>query len=106
MRDLLEQLFRWWQAPEASAPPAFAEEFEFIGATSVVDTDLWRASIERGAPPEQVKLLGMLGEGSLGFIAFEATDPITLLRHRNAWLVEAKDGRIVRLTDINQIVEH
>jgi hypothetical protein len=104
MKELLTSLLAWWQDPSLPRPP-FAEGFEMVGTSELVNAESWLFLVSQKLPWEDVKVFGILSEQHLGAVMVEGTDPITLLRHRVAWLVESRDGAITRLVETGSIVE-
>ena len=104
MKDLLQWLLAWWSDPSTPRPP-FAEDFKVVGVSSLVDSDTWLFLVAQKLPWEDLLILGVLSDGNSGAIVIEGTDPVTLLRQRVVWLVEAHDGKLTKLVEISSVVE-
>jgi hypothetical protein len=105
MDRVAQRLFEWWQAGTGDPTQLFSADFKYRGVSSSVKGDDWLYLSKQGAQWTNVVVLAVLGDQHWGAAAFEGIDPVTNLKHRAAWLIEAKENKIFELIETIQIVE-
>src|SRR5262245_49342393 len=100
----IRELFEWWKAPESQLSVAFSSEFKFESGSVPMTSDEWLWWVRQNPGWGDVQLVGLVASSAGGAIVFLATDPVTDLRHRIAWLVEWSAISLDRIVMTNEIV--
>jgi hypothetical protein len=105
MDCVAQRVFEWWQDGRGDPAQLFSTGFKYRGVSNLVTGDDWLYISRNGERWTNVEILAFLGDQDWGAAAFQGLDPITTLKFRAAWLIKAKDGKVVELIETVQVVE-
>jgi hypothetical protein len=92
----LLDVFDWWKSPALPPQFAFASAFIFDSGLDRMDKDEWLWWVRQNEWKDAV-LLEHVDARKRDALVFEATDPVTNLRHRIAWIGTWEEGALKRL---------
>jgi len=105
MDCVAQRLIEWWHDGRGDPAQLFSAGFEYRGVSTSIKGDDWLHISRQGARLTNVEILAVLGDQDWGAAAFQGSDPVTSLKYRAAWVIKAKEGKIVELIETMQVVE-
>lgn len=102
----LKKLYEWWAAPSTVGDTtSFLDAgFEYDDRGAAHDGQFWIWLVQQSLPWSELRIVGTVVDGDKGALVFEGVEGVTLLRHRIAWLVEVRAGRVIKLVATSQIL--
>lgn len=101
--NLLDVL-NWWRAPSGVPPFSFAPQFVFDSGLERFDEPEWLWWVRQN-PWSDAILLEHVGSRDGEAIMFEATDPVTNLRHRIAWFAHWDGKALVSVVRVGTPIQ-
>lgn len=99
--NLLHTLYEWWTTQHSTHQVGDFLDAELVyegGFGGLRDDDLvwW---VQQKPPWRELCVIDEVVSERKGALVFEGIDSTTLLRHRVAWLIEVRDGRIFKIIE-------
>lgn len=102
--ERIRTLFDWWLSRQDERRPALAVSFQFDSGLVVMDRDEWLTMRHHSGALLAVEVLAVEAGPTGGSIVSEATDSVTGLRHRIAWLVTWSEDGFTRVLETHMTI--
>jgi signal-transduction protein with cAMP-binding, CBS, and nucleotidyltransferase domain len=104
MSDIHLALLQTWLKGEALDQSYFTHDFEYFGVLNDMDASTWLDLGENELPWIEPVIIEQFSSEEKSAIVFDATDPITMLKHRISWVVVFRENKIRKLIDTFQVI--
>ena len=107
--DTASRLIDWWMgatSKDDSANQWFTDDFVFDTQAHILSGEDLIWNVNQKIPMSNFEMLDCVGGSDVVMAMFEAVDSVTGLRHRFAWSIHFRDGRISKILHVDTMLLH